>query len=271
MVPKWRAFHTPGRGAGGGGSVAEERGMELKGRVALVTGGAARLGRAIALELAAAGARVAVHYHGSAESAAAVAESIRQAGGEADAFRLDLGETAALPGLVEAVVARFGRLDALVNNAAIFPRTPFDSVTEADWDRVMAVNLKATFFLAQAAARAMQAQGAGKIVNLADISAERPWSSYLPYCISKAGVVALTRGLAKALAPAVQVVAVAPGAVLFPDAMPAEERERLLKSIPLGHEGNAADVARTVRFLIEGSDYITGVVLPVDGGRSVAG
>jgi pteridine reductase len=230
-----------------------------------------RLGRAIAMELATAGASVAVHYRGSAEAADSVVQSIQQAGGEAEAFRLDLGDTAALPGLVDSVLARFGRLDALVNNAAIFPRTPFGSVTEADWDRVIAVNLKAPFFLAQAAARPMQAQGAGKIVNLADVSAERPWSGYLPYCISKAGIVALTRGLAKALAPQVQVTAVAPGAILFPEAMPAEERHRLLKAVPLGREGDAADVARTVRFLIEGSDYITGTVLPIDGGRSVSG
>src|SRR5205823_7162950 len=124
--------------------------------------------------------------------------AIREQGGDAEAFRQDLAETSALPGLVDQVLARFGRLDILVNNAGIFPRTPFGSVSEADWDRVIAVNLKAPFFLAQAAARPMQAQGAGKIVNLADISAERPWAGYLPYCISKAGIVTLTRGLARA-------------------------------------------------------------------------
>jgi NAD(P)-dependent dehydrogenase (short-subunit alcohol dehydrogenase family) len=245
--------------------------MELKGRVALVTGAGVRLGRAIALELASAGAKLAVHYRASAEEAQAVVEAIRQGGGEAETFRLDLAQTQALPELMERVLGRFGRLDALVNNAAIFPRTPFGGVTEADWDRVMAVNLKAPFFLAQAAAAPMQAQGAGKIINLAYISAERPWPGYLPYCISKAGIVALTRGLARALAPAVQVAAVAPGAAQFPEEMPAEEREQLLKAVPLGREGEPSDVARTVRFLIEGSDYITGVVLPVDGGRSVAG
>jgi pteridine reductase len=136
---------------------------------------------------------------------------------------------------------------------------------------VIAINLKAPFFLAQAAARPMQAQGAGKIVNLADISAERPWSGYLPYCISKAGIVTLTRGLARALAPSIQVNAVAPGAILFPEHTSADEKERLLRSVPLGREGDPQDIARTVRFLIEGSDYITGVVLPVDGGRAVAG
>ena len=135
----------------------------------------------------------------------------------------------------------------------------------------MALNLKAPFFLAQAAARPMRAQGAGKIVNLADIAAERPWPGYLPYCISKAGIVALTRGLARALAPQIQVNADAPGTVLFPESMPKEERERLLQPVPLQREGKDTDVARAVRFLLEGSDYITGVVLPVDGGRSVAG
>lgn len=245
--------------------------MELKGRVTLVTGAGVRLGRAIALELATAGATVAVHCASSADEAAEVVAAIQSAGGQADSFRLDLSETAALPVLVDQVMHQFGRLDVLVNNAAIFPRTPFETATEADWDRVMAINLKAPFFLAQAAARPMRAQGAGKIVNLADISAERPWSGYLPYCISKAGIVALTRGLARALAPNIQVTAVAPGAILFPENTSLEEKERLLRAVPLGREGDPSDIARTVRFLIEGSDYITGVVLPVDGGRSVAG
>jgi NAD(P)-dependent dehydrogenase (short-subunit alcohol dehydrogenase family) len=245
--------------------------MDLSQRVTLVTGAGVRLGRAIAMELAAAGAAVAVHYHASAEAAVAVVEAIRRAGGDTEAFPLNLADTPALPGLVEAVLARFGRLDVLVNNAAIFPRTPFLEVPEADWDRVMAINLKAPFFLAQAAARPMLAQGAGKIVNLADISAERPWPGYLPYCISKAGIVAMTRGLARALAPAIQVNAIAPGAVLFPEGTLDEDRERLVRQIPLGRAGDPSDIARTVRFLVEGSDFITGVVVPVDGGRSVAG
>jgi NAD(P)-dependent dehydrogenase (short-subunit alcohol dehydrogenase family) len=245
--------------------------MLLQDRVALVTGGGVRLGRAIALELAGAGVAVAVHYHSSADGAAEVVEQTRQAGGTAEAFGLDLARIGELPGLIDRILASFGRLDVLVNNAAIFPRTPFLETSESDWETMMAVNLKAPFFLAQAAARPMLARGAGKIINLADISAERPWSGYLPYCISKAGIVALTRGLAKALAPSIQVNAVAPGTVLFPDDMPEEERERLLRAVPLRREGEAADVARTVRFLLEGSDYITGVVLPVDGGRSIAG
>lgn len=245
--------------------------MNLSGRVALVTGGGVRLGRATALELAAAGARVAVHYHGSAEEAASVAAEIRAAGGQAELFGLDLSRTAELRGLIERVADAFGRLDVLVNNAAIFPRTPFEQVTEADWDGVMALNLKAPFFLCQAAAAVMRAQGAGKIINLADISAERPWPGYLPYCLSKAGIVALTRGLARALAPQIQVNAVAPGTVMFPEGMPEEEREKLLKPVPLQREGDAIDVARTIRFLLEASDYVTGVVLPVDGGRSVVG
>jgi pteridine reductase len=270
VLPHRRRFYTSS-GAGGPHQAAEVRGMELKGRVALVTGAGVRLGRAIALELAAGGAALAIHYGSSAEQAADVVAAIRAAGGGADAFQLDLEATAALPGLVDQVLGQFGRLDVLVNNAAIFPHTPFDTTTEAGWDRVMAINLKAPFFLAQAAARPMRAQGAGKIVNLADISAERPWSGYLPYCISKAGIVALTRGLARALAPSIQVTAVAPGAILFPENTPDEEKERLLRAIPLGRQGDPQDIARTVRFLIEGSDYMTGAVVPVDGGRSIAG
>lgn len=244
--------------------------MQLEGSVALVTGGAVRVGRAIALALAGRGATVAISYHASAEAAREVVATIEAGGGQAAAFPADLARVPEVIQLVESVLARFGRLDLLVNNAAVFPRTPLATVTEAEWDHTLAVNLKGAFFCAQQAARAMQRQGAGKIVNLADISAFRPWANYLPYCISKAGIVALTQGLAKALAPVVQVNAVAPGTVLFPEGYCEEQRAKVRAAIPLGHEGSPEDVARTVLFLLEGPDFITGTTLPVDGGRLIA-
>lgn len=243
--------------------------MELRGRVALVTGGAVRLGAAISRALASRGARLAVNYHSSAEPAAALVREIESAGGRAVALAGDTSRAEDVERVVEAVLARFGRIDVLVNNAAIFFETPFPDVSEEDWDRTLDVNLKGPFLCARAVAPAMLAQGEGKIVNLADIAGFRPWPRYLPYSISKAGVIALTQGLARALAPAVQVNAVAPGTVLLPEEFTAEQRQQALQRVPLGREGSAEDVARTVLFLLEGPDYITGTVIPVDGGRSL--
>ncbi|HOM82182.1 MAG: 3-oxoacyl-ACP reductase FabG [Armatimonadetes bacterium] len=244
--------------------------MELKGKVALVTGGAVRVGRAISLALSEAGASVAVNYHHSEEAAREVVALITARGGNAEAFQADVSVAADVDRMFDGVLERFGRLDVLVNNAAIFPRTPFTTVTEAEWDQVLDINLKGSFLCALRAGREMLQRDGGKIVNIADVSAYRPWPSYIPYCVSKAGVIALTQGLAKALAPKVQVNAVAPGTVLFPESYSEEQRQRAVQPIPMGREGSPEDVARTVLFLIEGSDFITGAVIPVDGGRLIA-
>jgi NAD(P)-dependent dehydrogenase (short-subunit alcohol dehydrogenase family) len=244
--------------------------MELKGKVALVTGGAVRVGRAISLALSEAGASVAVNYHHSEEAAREVVALITARGGNAEAFQADVSVAADVDQMINGVLERFGRLDVLVNNAAIFPRTPFTTVTEAEWDQVLDINLKGSFLCALRAGREMLQRDGGKIVNIADVSAYRPWPSYIPYCVSKAGVIALTQGLAKALAPKVQVNAVAPGTVLFPESYSEEQRQRAVQPIPMGREGSPEDVARTVLFLIEGSDFITGAVIPVDGGRLIA-
>lgn len=241
--------------------------MELQGKTALVTGGAIRVGREIVLALAGRGAAVAVHYHRSEEPARALVAQIQDRGGRAAAFQADVSEAASVDRLMDCVLSHFGALDVLVNNAAIFQRTPFATVTEEEWDRTLGVNLKGPFLCARRAGREMLARGGGKIVNIADISAYRPWANYIPYCVSKAGVAALTQGLAKALAPTVQVNAVAPGAVLFPEAYTEEQRRSVIASIPMGRPGSPEDVARTVLFLVEGPDYVTGVVIPVDGGR----
>jgi NAD(P)-dependent dehydrogenase (short-subunit alcohol dehydrogenase family) len=243
--------------------------MKLAGRTALVTGAARRVGRAIAEDLAAGGARVAVHYRSSPAAAETVIAGIRQRGGTAEGFAADLADPAASERLASAVVDRLGPVDILVNNAAVFFRTPIDLVGEAEWDEVMTVNLKAPYLLSLALGRAMRARGAGKIVNLADIAAERPYDDYLPYSVSKAGIVALTRGLARALAPHVQVNCVAPGPVLEPlDETPAT-RAAILRRTPLGRFGAAEDVAAAVRFLIAGSDFVTGTTIVVDGGRAL--
>ena len=243
--------------------------MNLAGRTALVTGAARRLGRAIAEDLASRGARIAVHHRRSVAEADEVVAGIRARGGTAERFAADLADPRTVAPLVAAVEGRLGPIDVLVNNASVFYRTPFETVGEAEWDDVLTVNLKVPYLLALAVGRGMQARGTGKIVNLTDAAADPPTPSYLPYGVAKAGLAALTRGLARALAPAVQVNSVAPGPVLEPiDATP-ESVAAIVRRTPLGRFGSAADVAAAVRFLIEGSDFVTGTTIVVDGGRAL--
>jgi NAD(P)-dependent dehydrogenase (short-subunit alcohol dehydrogenase family) len=239
--------------------------MDLKGRLALVTGAAHRVGRSIALELARAGADIVVHYHRSAEPAQATAAEIAALGRRAFPLAADLADVTAIMGLFERVAAEAGPLDVLVNSAAIFPRGPVAEVTPEQWDMVMAVNVRAPFFCAQQAAAAMRGRG-GAIVNIADVGGEVPWAGYVPYGVSKAGVIMMTRGLAVALAPDVRVNAVAPGPVLLPDGWSEELARRSTARTLLRRVGTPEDVSRAVRFLLE-SDYITGETLFVDGGR----
>jgi len=243
--------------------------MNLRGRTALVTGAARRIGRAIAEDLAAAGAHVAIGHHTSVDEAEAVVAGIRARGGTAERFAADLGDPCAVEALAAAVAARLGPVDVLVNNASVFYRTPIDTLGEAEWDAIMTVNLKTPYLLSVTLGRAMRARGAGKIVNLADIAADRPHPGYLPYNVSKAGIVALTRSLARELAPAVQVNCVAPGPVLEAIDATAESTAAVLRRTPLGRLGTAADVAAAVRFLREGSDFVTGTTVVVDGGRAL--
>ena len=240
--------------------------MELRGRVALVTGAGRRLGQAVAVALGAAGARVAVHHHGSVEGARDTAHRITEAGGEARLFRADLREAEAPAALVNAVAAEMGGLHVLVNSAAVMERTPIGSVTPAQWDAMMALNLRAPFFAAQAAAPHMR--DGGVIVNVADLAAYETWPAYVPHGISKAGVVQLTRAMARALAPAVRVVGVAPGVVLLPEGWDDAVADRLAATTPLGRPGTPEDVVRAVLYLLD-ADYVTGETLVVDGGRRV--
>ena len=240
----------------------------LGGRVALVTGGAARLGRAISLALAREGCHLAIHYHRSAGAARVTAREARRLGVLALPIRADLSRPAQARRLVAAARRRFGRLDILVNNAAIFLRTPLSRTTREQWDRLLAVNLRGPFLCAQAAAPEMLRQKSGRIINIADVGGIHAWPSYLPYCISKAGLLMLTKGLALALAPHVQVNSVAPGAVLLPKNSPARLRRRLRRTVPMGREGSPADVAAAVVFFASAPPYITGQTLFVDGGIS---
>lgn len=242
--------------------------MELAGRIALVTGAGQRLGRAIAVELGARGARVAVHYNASAAGAAETARAIAAAGGDARTFHANLADGPAPGALVDAVANAFGALDVLVNSAATMERTPLGEATVEQWDATFALNLRAPFFAAQAAAARMGADGA--IVNIADLAAFETWPGYVPHGISKAGVVQMTRALARALAPRIRVNAVAPGAVLLPEAWDDATRDRLASTTPLRRLGAPADVVGAVLYLL-GADYVTGETVIVDGGRHVRG
>jgi NAD(P)-dependent dehydrogenase (short-subunit alcohol dehydrogenase family) len=241
---------------------------KLTGRVALVTGGAVRVGRAIALALAAEGADVAIAYLRSGAAARATVRALTRLDVRAIAVRADLARPADAGRLVARVVHHLGRLDILVNNAAIFVRTPLLTTTPAEFDRVMAVNLRGAFFCAQAAAKSMGRRG-GRIINIADVGAVRAWPGYIPYGISKAGVVMLTRGLAAALAPTIQVNAVGPGVVLLPEGFPPATRRQLTARIPMGRHGDPSDVAEAVRFFATCPSYITGQILFVDGGATL--
>ncbi len=233
----------------------------LAGKVVLVTGAAKRIGRAIALALGQNGAQVAVHYRGSRDEAAATAA---ECGGQA--FQAELTDGEQRVRLFGEVAKRFGRLDALVNNAAVYERTPLLEATEEQWDRIVDSNLKATYFCAQQAARLMQEQG-GRILNIASLGGIRPWAGYGPYNASKAGVIHLTRSLAKELAPKIQVNAIAPGVVEFGDPIPPAV-QRQIDATPAGRAGTGEDIAEAALYFLTCSDYVTGQVLAVDGGLS---
>jgi pteridine reductase len=244
--------------------------MELRGRWALVTGAAKRVGRSIALALAERGANVVVHYNSSASDAAATVKEIEALGVRSFALGAELSRPDEVARLAREAEQRTGRVDVLVNNASNYLRVPFDELTEDVWDASLDVNLKAPFLLSWQLGRAMKARGGGHIINLADWAGERPYNDYLPYCVAKAGVICLTKALAKALAPEVQVNAVAPGPVLPPEDLGPSERQAIMRATPLKRFGKPDDVARCVRFLAEEADFSTGAVFLVDGGRLIA-
>jgi pteridine reductase len=241
--------------------------MELKGRVALVTGAGHRVGRAIALALGERGMRVAVHYNAAADGARETVRLLGEMGAEGKAIAADLTVAEAAGELIGSVIKQFGGLDVLVNSAAVMVRTPFGDVRPEQWDAIMSLNLRAPFFLSQAAAPFLKG-ARGAIVNIADLAAFETWPAYLPHGISKAGIVDMTRALARVLAPEVRVAAVAPGTVLLPDGWSEHGAEHLRATTPLARNGSPKDVTDTVLFILD-SDYLTGETIIVDGGRHV--
>jgi pteridine reductase len=245
--------------------------VKLEGKTALVTGGAKRVGRAITLELANAGCDVAIHHLQARSEAVALAEQVEERGGRALAIAGDLNEPAQWPLIVRKVRDGLGRLDILVNNASIFLTRQPDTLDGFDpelWDAMLRVNLTATVGLCHHARPALQA-GGGVVVNLCDISAERPWPDHLAYCVSKAGLAAATQALARAMAPDVRVFGLAPGIAVFPDEYPPELRDSLTRRVPLGRAGTPEEIATLTRVLIESGDYLTGQIIRFDGGRSL--
>lgn len=238
--------------------------------VALVTGAARRLGAAIARRLHAAGYDLALHYRGSEREALALAAELESSrAGSVLALQAELSEFDRLPELVARTVGRFGRLDALVNNASGFAPATFGDIHPGHWDRMMAVNARAPFFLAQAAAPHLRVAG-GAIVNLSDIYARAPRADLAAYAISKGALEAATRALAVAMAPEVRVNAVAPGAILWPeDGIDPELQARLLAATPAGRTGTPDEIAAAVLWLLRDATYTTGMVLAVDGGRGI--
>lgn len=238
--------------------------------VALVSGGAKRVGRAIALELARRGYRVLVHYRHSSRDAERTVQQIEDAGGHASALRADLSSVAEIEGLFGAIAELTGHLDLLVHNASTYSRTPLGQIREADFAELIDSNLKAPLFMSQFAVPLMQGRESAQIVNVLDATIARPAPDFLPYACAKAGLQALTVGLARALAPGIRVNAVAPGPVLLPEPASAAQRRRAASATLLGRIGSPEDVAQAVAFLATGPRFITGAVLPVDGGAALA-
>ncbi len=241
--------------------------LPFEGRVALVTGAARRVGRSIALRLAAEGAAVVVNYRSSKAEAEQVAKEITSSGRRALAWQADVSRRDEVNRMFAAVESDFGRLDILVNNAGMFSPAPFDQLTEEQWDSILDSNLKSQFLCAQAAAPLLKRSGRGAIINISSIGGLLAWPKYTHYCVSKAGVIMLTRCLARALAPEITVNSVAPGTISFSGDPPELEKDYVRRA-PLGRMGRGEDIAGAVAFLAR-SEFITGQVLVVDGGRTL--
>jgi NAD(P)-dependent dehydrogenase (short-subunit alcohol dehydrogenase family) len=235
---------------------------ELEGKVVLVTGAAKRIGRGIALRLAGEGARVAIHYHRSED------EARRTAGdcGGAPLFRANLESVPEIVRMFADIETQCGRLDGIVNNAARFTRFDPLDITERDWDFIHSVNLKGVFFCCREAARLMLKTGGGRIVNLSSLGGIRPWAEHAHYCASKAGVIMLTRALAKAFAPSITVNSVAPGVIPFEDID--ERGKKMIEATPAKRGGTPAEIADAVVYFLSASNFVTGQNLAIDGGLS---
>ena len=240
--------------------------MELDGKVAIVTGGAVRLGKALALALAEQGVRLAIHYGSSAGPAERVVAEIKAMGSDALGIQADLSVPGQTRFIIERAAAHLGQVDILVNSAAIFEPGNWDDTTESNWDRHFAINLKSPFFLSQAFAAQVGQERAGHIVNIADWRGIRPGTDHVAYTLTKAALVAMTQILAQALAPNIQVNAIAPGMILPPPGKDQAYLERRAREIPAQRIGSPEDVARALIFLLR-SDFVTGELIFVTGGQ----
>jgi len=235
--------------------------MQLKGRKVFITGAARRLGREMALHLIGMGCDVIVHYNQSASEAQSLQKQCRL-------FQANFASIS-IAHLEDRLAKEVGDVDILINNASGFHRRKWSAIDEKLWDLELSVSLKVPFFLSKYYGQQMKARGAGKILNMLDIAAFRPYLSYLPYSIAKAGLAAVTESLARVLAPEVQVNAIAPGTVLFSEDQSEEERKKLLSKIPARRTATIQELLRTVDFLLGDIDYITGQIIILDGGRSL--
>ena len=238
-------------------------GKPLEGQVALITGAAKRMGRSIALRLAAEGAAIVINYATSKGDAEALVREIAASGPRAAAMQADVSKRADVEKMFAAIEKEFGRLDILVNNAGAFFEAKFEELTDAQWDGILDINLKSQFLCAQAAAPIMKRQGRGRIINISSLGGLLPWPSFTHYCVSKAGSIMLTRCLARALAPEILVNSVAPGTIQFPGEPPDED---YIRRVPVHRTGTGNDIAGAVAYLVS-ADFVTGQILAVDGGR----
>ena len=241
--------------------------MQIKGSVAIVTGAAKRIGKSIALSLARKGANIILHYHHSEEEAHETARLIEKEGVRVFCIQANLSDVQQLERFVAESNAKAGAIDILVNSASQFKETAFETISEADWNAHLDVNLKAVFFLSLAVAKSMLAQKRGKIVNIIDAHICRPYLHYLPYLVSKSGLLGLTYCLARELAPHIQVNAISPGPVLMQPSWGPDTVQEIIDSVPLHRIGSPEDIASGVIFCVEGSDFMTGAVIPIDGGQ----
>ena len=237
--------------------------------VALVTGGGVRVGRAIAWALASSGYRMVVNYHTSATATQTLVDQIREGGGDCISVQADVADRPQVDRLLDATLEKYGGIDVLVNNAAIFDERPFLEVDDDLWQRTLAVNLTGSFNVAQATARVMERGRRGHIINICGTAGISPIGDYAPYCVAKAGVDMLTRCMAEALAPHIQVNGIAPGTVLFPEGTTQEEQRRVIERIPGGVIGRPEDIAEAVCFLAGAPTYMTGTIIAVDGGAGL--
>lgn len=242
--------------------------MDISGKVALITGSSKRIGRETAVELARRGARIAIHYRSDEPGAKETLRLVEAAGSSGATFHAELTDINQVDRMFSTLDGTMGRLDILVNNASAFDPATFEDTTPELWDVQMDSNARAPFFMAQRAARLMSRQAQGKIVNLVDVAGDTIWPGYLAYSVSKAALIAVNRGLAKALAPKIQVNGVAPGPVLFPDYYSQDQKHLAIDRTLLKRAGSARDIVNAIVFLIE-NDYITGEVIHVDGGRHI--